>query len=282
MATKNLKELIEEQFNSGIELPVFNPVALQLQRLREDENLTASQVTEIIMSDQALASRVLVAANSAFFAGLSQVDTVTGAVVRLGINQICNLAMVAAQAAEYVALIPKVAAEMPKLWARSYAGAAGARWLAAQCGMHAQLEAAFLAGLLHDIGELFLLKMIDQLCASKRYDFEISEALMREILHAMHTDVGYRLMTHWGLPEVYARIARDHHLPDCDESDSLLAIIRLVDIACSRLGIGQEAHPAMFTAASAEAQLLGLKDIKLAELEILLEDKMAEAGAMLK
>ncbi|BCU05437.1 hypothetical protein [Allochromatium tepidum] len=90
---------------------------------------------------------------------------------------------------------------------------------------------------------------------------------MNEILDSLHTDIGYRLMTKRQLPKVYARIALDHHAERFDEGDPLLIIIRLMDVLCRKLGVGQAADPEIELAATPEAQVLGLKDIKLAELE---------------
>ncbi len=50
-----------------------------------------------------------------------------------------------------------------------------------------------------------------------------------------------------------------------------------MDITCKKLGIGQEADPDIALAATPEARTLGLKDIKLAQLEVMLEDAVSEA-----
>jgi hypothetical protein len=59
-----------------------------------------------------------------------------------------------------------------------------------------------------------------------------------------------------------------------------MVITQLLDIACQKLGIGQPANPDIVLAATMEARSLGLKDIALAELEIMLEDTLAAAEAM--
>jgi HD-like signal output (HDOD) protein len=88
-------------------------------------------------------------------------------------------------------------------------------------------------------------------------------------------------MHKWELPEEYASIARDHHSEGVDESEVLLCITRLMDVACHKLGIGQPAEPSIVLAATPEATALGLKDIKLAELEVMLEDAVAEAQGLM-
>jgi HD-like signal output (HDOD) protein len=81
-------------------------------------------------------------------------------------------------------------------------------------------------------------------------------------------------MHRWNMPEVYCEVVRDHHLPEIKSSNMLLALTRLVDQACNKLGIGMCPNPTLVLFATIEAQLLGAKEITLAELEITIEDAM--------
>jgi HD-like signal output (HDOD) protein len=101
----------------------------------------------------------------------------------------------------------------------------------------ARAEEAFLAGLLHNIGELFLLKVLERRGNHREQPLGLTQVLVDEVLEAMHADIGYRLMQRWGNPEQYARVARDHHAVELNEGDVLLVITRLLDVACEKLGI---------------------------------------------
>jgi HD-like signal output (HDOD) protein len=91
---------------------------------------------------------------------------------------------------------------------------------------------------------------------------------------AMHNESGYQLMQKWNLPEIYCSIVRDHHQEQADTSSVLLSLVRVVDNACRKLGLGGPPEPNLMLAATAEAQGMGIKEILLAELEILIEDSM--------
>ena len=282
MSEKSLKDLIEERFEAdSLQLPVFNPVALELQKLKQSDTASMNQIANLIMKDQSLVSHLLRLANSSFYGGLKQVETVSAAVVRLGMNRVASLAMLASLLLVSKARVKAVSACLPALWSRTFVCATGGRWLAEQTGYKALAEEAFLTGLLHDIGELFLLKVLERLAEDRSHPLPLTESLVSEILEAMHQEMGYRLMVKWELPESYARVARDHHAREFDENDSLLIITRLLDIVCHKLGIGQTADPDIVLAATPEAQALGLKEIKLAQLEILLEDAVAEAKGLM-
>ncbi|WP_242445685.1 HDOD domain-containing protein [Chromatium okenii] len=280
--SKSLKALIDERFESdSLQLPVFNRVALELQKLKQSGNASIRQISDLIMKDQSLASRVLRLANSSFYGGLKQVETISAAVTRLGMNRVANLAMVASQLMAHDIQTKAVIHYMPELWRHSFVCATGGRWLAQQTGYDALAEEVFLAGLLHDIGELFLLKVLDLLARDAEHPVPMTKALVGEVLEAMHNDIGSRLLAKWELPEVYSRVARDHHLDGFNETDVILVITRLSDIVCHKLGIGCEADFDIVLAATPEAQVLGLREIKLAQLEVLLEDVVAEANALI-
>lgn len=282
MSERPLMQLIQEQFQSDrLDLPVFNPVALELQKMKGCETATMKQIAAVAMKDQAIASRVLRVANSSFYCGLRQVDTISGAVVRLGTERVINMAMVASQSMAHSSPVRIIGDYMPKLWGRTFAAAVGGRWVAQQCGYQSRSEEVFLAGLLHDIGELFLLKALEQLALNKDDPLSLTETLLREVLDALHADMGFRLMLQWDLPEQYARVARDHHESSFDEADLLLVVTRLLDAAGKKLGIGQTEDPDIVLAATPEAQVLGLKDIKLAQLEVMLEDAVAQAPSLM-
>ncbi|MBK5970532.1 MULTISPECIES: HDOD domain-containing protein [Thiorhodovibrio] len=282
MSEKSLIALVEERFDADSEqLPVFNRVALDVQKLKESETATMNEMTTLIMRDQALTSRILQVANSSFYGGLKQVDTLSGAVLRLGLNKVASLAMMASQLMAYQSKRQSTAERMGQLWQRAYVCASGSRWIAENCGLRGEAEAAFLSGLLHDVGELFLLKALDALCDDAKVGVSVTEQVTDELLGAMHNEIGYRLMKKWELPECYALTARDHHTPSFDHKDRLLAVTRLLDWVCLKLGVGQQSDPDIMLAATAEAQALGLREIQIAQLEVMIEDMVSEAKAML-
>jgi HD-like signal output (HDOD) protein len=275
LTAKPLQELIAEQIAAGdLQLPVFNPVALRLQQALNDDDITIEDIEAIIMEDQALASQILRMANAAFYRGLSQIATINRAIIRLGAQQVANLAMVVAQRQSYSSDSPLLSRYMKMLWGHAFASAIGCRWLAQRCGYMSQAEVGFLAGLLHDIGKLVILKVLEKLCENDA-QLTLADSTVLEMLDsALHTEHGYNLMQTWNLPEQYSVIARDHHLATADNGDTLLLIVRLVDRACNKLGIGTCHEPELVLAATPEAHLLGLSEIQLAELEIQLEDSL--------
>jgi hypothetical protein len=101
-AEKSLVDIIHERVSANtLQLPVFHHVALKLMHILSKEDFSITQVAQLIMEDQALASHVLHMANSAFFGGLSQVTTIRDAIVRLGVRQVTNIVTVVTQSQQY-------------------------------------------------------------------------------------------------------------------------------------------------------------------------------------
>jgi HD-like signal output (HDOD) protein len=277
MQTRPFVEVIREQLDSEtLNLPMFHPIALKLQGILGTKDFTIEQVVALIIKDQALTSQVLRLANSAFFSGLAKVTTITEAVVRLGAREIASVAMLATQQNSYNSFtLPELKAHSLSLWRHAIGSAIGSRWLCERTGYKQLAQEAFIAGLLHDIGSLLILKVLEGILLSDAGSKAISRELTTEIMAAMHTDTGYELMQKWNLPELYCVIVRDHHKEQSDTANVLLSMVRLVDDTCRKLGLGATpAEPNLMLAATFEAQGLGIKEIMIAELEIMIEDAM--------
>ena len=266
-------EIIEEQLrSSNVRLPVFNTTAMRVQQEIAQADPDIRLIEKLIVSDQSLTAKVLSVSNSSFYKGLTQVDTVRNAIVRLGINEVSNIVMMVTHENNFRSKDPFVHGIMRKLWRHSVGCGMGSNWLAKKCALHGLAHEAFFAGLLHDVGKLFILTVIDDLKNSENFDIRPSDSLLVEAINSLHTNHGYSLMVQWNLPEKYCHIVRDHHQAPFDPEDSLQALVRLANKACRKLGIGMDAEPSLVLAATAEAEALKLSEVDLARMQIMLED----------
>lgn len=276
---KPLVELIRDRLSGDLHgLPVFHSVAVQLQQMLANRDFRMEEVIRLIGEDQSLASQVLKVGNSSYYSGLSKVATIKDASIRLGAQEIANLVMMASQVELYRSSSPVLNDAMQRLWDHAQSCATGARWLASKTGYSSLATEAFMGGLLHDIGKLAVIKALDEIQHAGKTKVNVSETLINEVLDTMHEDVGHRLMLSWNLPETYCSIAINHHKPDYDGNDILLVIVRLADLACRKVGKSFRPDPSVALVGSSEAQFLGIKEITLAELEIIVEDAGIQAA----
>jgi HD-like signal output (HDOD) protein len=133
------------------DLPACTPVIVQALSCLEDPDGTMSELKGLLMSDQAVAARILRLANSAYFGFRSEVHTVSRAVVLLGQDRIRTLL--------HRILLDRLLGELAYGQAVEIRGlsltTATASCLLSQLWAREDAEQMLLAGLLHNIGELF-------------------------------------------------------------------------------------------------------------------------------
>lgn len=247
---------------------------MEVQKLLADPNVPIAKIEATLLRDPALAAQVLRMANSAMYAGLNAVTTLRQALTRVGVQQISRLVLAAAQVSLYQSRHPLFKKHIAELWKAAFASAIGCAWVAHKSSHGELAEQAFVAGLLHDVGKLVILRSIEKLIAEKGIEGPLPDSMAMEMIDALHCEFGHDLMQRWNLPEVYACIGRDHHLSETDNGNVLMVIVRLVDQITRKMGIGCPAEPSLEPAASEEACALMLSEVAIADLEVTLEDKL--------
>ena len=270
----SLLEMVEEYAASeALNLPVFPKVAQELYEKMADENSSINDIAAIIAKDQTLAGQMLKLANSAFFAGLNRVRTIRESIMRLGVNQVCNCLVAGSQKDYYLSHDPFIGRYLQVLWKHALATAKGSQWLLRKAGYPELADEGFLSGLFHDIGKLLLLRVIETIRAEYQ-DISISEPFVLDVLDSMHVEQGYTLMNEWSIPEVYCNVTKHHHDEELDGADALLMVVRIVDQVCAKTGLSLKPDPALVTETMPEVHALSIKEIALAELEVVIEDAL--------
>jgi len=230
-----------EAINAHIKnLPPLPLVAHKLVTLMQRDDCSASDVTRILCSDQALAGKVLKLANSSFYGLSGQVGSVSRAVVILGFSAIRSVALGLGMAQS----VRKAASGMDLgyFWRHALFTAAAARTLAVDNGK-VDPEEVFVSGLIHDLGRLILELSVPGL------DEQLADVTATDLLNAeqatagmAHTKAGQQIMRHWRLPDALAQLSRFHHHPTNFKNDdlSLCAFVQLGELMVTVLGQSRE------------------------------------------
>lgn len=276
---KSLIDTINERLQADdFVLPVYSPIAARVQALASNPNTDIEQLEKVLLHDPTLSAEILRLANSSFFAGLNKIETVRAAISRLGFQQIVNLAVVCAQREQFRSDDRELAGWIGQLWRHSLACAVAGKWLAERCGYRERAGEVFLAGLFHDIGKLVLFKAIEDCRRLALIQSGLPNALLLEIVGSLHAEQGALLLERWQLPPLYVAIARHHADPDPDELNAIGLMVRLANLTCLKLGLDLRQDGSIILASTPEAAALGIKEVAIAELEIMLEDGVMKLG----
>lgn len=268
-----LAELARRHIESGqAQIPVFPGVAMRAQRLLANPDADIDEVEDLVGSDPALAAALLRAANSAAFGARNEISTIREATVRLGVRRAGQLVIVFSQHRSYQMREPRLRQMAEMLWRHATACALGADWLARRIALAQAEPHAMLAGLLHDVGSLFMLSVMDDVLAKHTGSMRLSDALILEVVNGLHCEQGDHLLEAWNIPEVYRDVSRRHHDEKVETDDGLLLLLRVVDRACYRLGVGLGTPDENEQRNESESLAIGATNVVLAELEIRLED----------
>jgi len=185
-----------------VDIPVFHEVALRLQQMMIDHSYRTEDAITLVNEDTALAAEMLRHANTAYYSGKTPITTIKNAIIRLGSQQVVNLAFTAS-IANSKSDNPLINKYFENLWHHSHAVAIVSAWLAVEvrntCTVNA--DEVYLAGLFHAIGKLYLLKCLDKLIKSGMFAAE--KNIIDEILNEMSVQQGIKVMQFWNIPEIY-------------------------------------------------------------------------------
>ena len=209
------------------ELVTLPAVYLEVRKVVNDEDASASDLARVVSADPAIAARVLRVVNSAAYRPVNPVETISQAVSILGMRRVHDLALASSLASMFEKL-PMADASMAGYWARAVTTALMARKfaLAAQRG---DAEAAFVQGLFAEVGHLAMFQAAPE-CV--RAVLERATLVDRDVAHVEydvlgfhHAEVGAELLSLWSLPDALVSTVATHALPNDCESTSFDALV---------------------------------------------------------
>jgi len=235
-------ERIVEATKTVYSLPLF------YDRLNETINHPRSSISDIariITEDQGLTARILRLANSPLFGYYSKVDSISKAVTIIGTQQIRDLAL-ASSVIKIFAGIPEDLLSMASFWQHSIACGTIARNLASYL-REANVERFFVAGMLHDVGQLVMCAAVPETVRELHLSSMDLQQLFyeceRKRLGFNHAEVGGALFRTWKIPESIIEPVEYHHAPRYAAQFPLeSAVIHLSDIICHAMEFGHSAE----------------------------------------
>ncbi len=236
-ATYNFVAMLATDLSAKqLALPSWPEVVVKTKIALVDEGSSEKRLTLLVGSEPVLAAGLLNAANAERPADTDQACDLRTAVNSLGFKRARGLAISLAttQIGNSQAIHP-VKAYVADLWQHSNQVAVIAN-IVAKKYTAINPDEAHLAGLLHDIGKLYVLTRAQNepvLCDC--------ETTLQEVMHAWHTSIGAAILESWGFPESFVAAVRDHELCDIEgtRSANLTDVVFVANLLANR----QKADP---------------------------------------
>lgn len=224
----------QKLFKDISDLPTIPTIVSRVISQLDNQEAEPDDIADLILSDQVLAARVIRVVNSPLYRTASQITSVKRALLYLGFKCIREMILTSYFIDGFKG--KEQSFDMNKFWMHSFSVGAISRRLATMVG-YGDLEKAFLVGIVHDIGKVFLGhyckeeygRMLDGI-GNTSYTAHEAEY---EFFGTTHCEVGFCLAQRWNFPSSYCDVISYHHASELATEDPLLtAIVSLADFFC--------------------------------------------------
>jgi putative nucleotidyltransferase with HDIG domain len=218
--TDNISQMLQKRIADGnLVLPVLPDVVVTAEKMLQDKDYDTNKVSALIERDPVLAAQVLALANSAAFARQQRADSIRQAIAFLGAANLRKLLLTATSRRLFSSRVPQVSDTLKTLWHHSLAVAVYSQDVAGLT--HAsEPEAAYVAGLLHDVGQavvaVFLVEVERSIVSrqTKASEKWISLEDWIGIIKTIHRPISVAIAEKWNLPQSVAEA-----IQKCDDYD---------------------------------------------------------------
>ena len=226
-----LGTLAHEVSKGTVNLPSFPEVVMRIRRALGQPNVTLAEIVKLVGTEPRLAARLLQVANSAAFnATGKQLADLPCAITRLGHRQVQSAVMAFAVNQLRVApALRSISKPLNVLWEESISVAAICRIIARRTKYSP--DEAFLTGLLHGIGRLYIMVR----SVGKAEKLHLDRQFV-EMIAGWHPAIGKAVLLNWGFDDAMCEAVGDQDDHErCGRSGPDLTDVLVVSVALAKI-----------------------------------------------
>jgi HD-like signal output (HDOD) protein len=244
-----VREKIESRLQKIAYLPTMPQVLFKIEEALRDEMSAADRIGAIVSQDPALTASVLRVANSVVYRGRlsKRIASVPQAVARLGFTEVKRICMSSALIRAFEGFGAGI--NHIEFWRHCLTVGLATRIFRRSSRepnllTEKEVDDAFVAGLLHDVGMLVMDQFFPEQFAKVREHADASgvplAAAENQVLGIHHGEIGGTLLASWHLPDTVVDAITWHHDPDraAAAHRTVAQMVHLADFICVNQSIG--------------------------------------------
>ncbi len=223
------------------EFPTLPTIYVTLSEVMDNPRSTPDDASDIISRDQSAASKILKVSNSAIYGLQGKVGNISDAIKYIGFQEVKNLVF-ALSVIKIFDFKSNGILNPIDLWKHSLGVGVITRLMGKLSGV-ADIENYFLAGILHDIGKLFLYRYFPSEYTDVIYYANKNKLTLREaektVLGINNSILGGLIAEKWKLPVSIRDTILNHDSGISDgDTNHLTGCVHVANIAACMLGLG--------------------------------------------
>lgn len=230
--TSLVKDKILEEING---VPAFPENIITLLDLCSSPDACIDEIVSRIKQDMSIVTDVMKLANSAGFITTNRIEDIGTAVMKIGLKNLTSI-LIASNARK---IMESRFSRFEEIWEHCNRVAVYSRLIAEKYKMRGVGENAFLAGLLHDLGQVILLAVdingIKKIAEIVHDRSIITTTVMEEIsIGISHSEIGALVAEKWNFPDYLTQAIRFHHAPQNIKAEyrDIVYIVYMANMLC--------------------------------------------------
>lgn len=225
-----VRRKLTDDLPAVLELRPLPFLALKINEQCRNHHSDIDRIIELIQCEPATAAKILSIVNSPLYAYSREIDSIKQAVVVLGFKRLAEVAMSIASHEVFSDENDGSDFGMP-LYEHSLAVATTSRLLAQQSTGLIDDGAAFLAGLLHDVGKLFFFDLAPGVYMALLDTLETSCSVEHEyaLFGKSHSEMGLHFAHNYGMPSSIRGAIEQHHASESLQQSDLAKTVDLAN-----------------------------------------------------
>ena len=233
---KNTTSLVKDKILAEIQgIPTFPENIVTLLDLCSRTDACIDDIVSLIKQDMAIVTDVIKMANSAGFITTTKIKDIGAAVMKIGLKNLKSI-LIASNARK---IMESRYSKFEEIWDHCNRVAIYSMLIAETYKMPGVGENAFLAGLLHDLGQVILLAVdingMKKIAEIVRNRDIITTTVMEEISIGIgHSEIGALVSEKWNFPDYLTQAIRYHHAPQNIQTEyrDIVYTVYLANLLC--------------------------------------------------